>query len=81
LPESWLLCTVVHKSAHKLASTKAIVGTYSLHLLPMERLELLLAFNISHKMTIHTNCMINDTDGGIVFKTLQYILIKLQHVN
>jgi len=47
----------------------------------MERLELLLAINISHKMTIHTNCMINDTDGGIVFKTLQYILIKLQHVN
>jgi hypothetical protein len=48
----------------------------------MERIELLLAFNISHKMTSHTTRLINraEADGGIVFKTLQYI-IKLQHVN
>jgi hypothetical protein len=51
-----------------------------MHLLLMERIELLLTFNISHKMTIHTNRMINraDADGGIVFKMLQCIL---QHVN
>lgn len=49
----------------------------------MERIELLLAFNVPHKMTIHTNCVINcaGADGGIVLKTLQYILLKLQLVN
>jgi len=49
----------------------------------MERIGLLLTFNVPHKMTVHTNCVSNcaGADGGIILKTLQYILIKLQHVN
>lgn len=58
LQESWLVCTVVHKSAHKLVLTKVIIVAKSLHHLPMGRTELLLTFNVPLKMTIHTNCVI-----------------------
>ena len=69
---------MVHKPAHKLVSTKVIIGAQCLHLLPVERMALLLTYKVPHKMTIHTNRA--GACGGIVLKTLQYILIKLQHV-
>jgi hypothetical protein len=43
-----LLCTLVHKPTYKLVS-KVIVGAHRLHLLSMERLELLLAYKVPHK--------------------------------
>jgi hypothetical protein len=53
----------------KFVSTKVNVGAYSLHLLPMERLELLLPCKVPNKM-IHTDCVIKCAGacGGIVLK-------------
>jgi hypothetical protein len=45
----------------------------------MERIEHLLAHNVPHKMTIHTDCVTNCAGAcrGIVLKILQNVLIKL----
>jgi hypothetical protein len=66
-----------------LASTKVIVGVKSLHVLPMARMELLLAYNFPHKTTMHTDCVSNRVDacGGIVLKTLRNVFIKLRRAN
>lgn len=49
-----LLCTTMHKWTRKLFSIKVICRAQSLHFLPMERLELLLAYIIPYKVTIST---------------------------
>jgi hypothetical protein len=42
---------------HKLVSTKVIIGVQSLHLLPIERMELLLSYYVPHKTMINTDFM------------------------
>jgi hypothetical protein len=65
------------------SSDLVIVGAQSLHLLPMERMALLLTYKVPHKMMIHTNCVTTHVGagGGIVLKMLKYIVSKLQCVN
>ena len=71
------------QTKYKLAPTKVIVGVKNLHLLPMARKELLLAYNLPHKASIHTDCVTNRAGacGGIVLKTLQNVFIKLRRAN
>ena len=79
-----LLSTLVHKPMNKLVLTKVIFGAYlSLHVLPMERMKLLLMYNVVHKTTIHTDCVTNRAGscGGILLKMLQNVIIKLRRAN
>jgi hypothetical protein len=58
---------------------KVTVGAYGLHLLLMERLELLLPYKVPNKTMIHTDCVINCAGacGGIVLKCHQIVTCKL----
>jgi len=56
---------------------KVTVRAYSLHLLPMVRLELLLPYKVPNKTTIHTDCVINCAGAceGIVLKCPHQIVM------
>lgn len=45
----WVFCTLMYKEARRLISKYRIVGVQVLHLLPIERIELVLAYNVSKK--------------------------------
>jgi len=61
----------------KLISMKVTVGTYSLHRLPIERLQLLLMYKVPNKTTIQTDWVINCAGacGGIVLKCSHQIVM------
>jgi len=65
-----LLCTLGAQNNAKLVSIKVTVGAYSLHRLPIERLELLFVCKVPDKTMIQTDWMINCAGacGGVVLK-------------
>jgi hypothetical protein len=54
-----VLCTLQHKPMCRLILKKVIFGAQTLLLLPMDRMELLLAYSIPHKTMISTEFMGN----------------------
>jgi hypothetical protein len=59
---------------------KVTVGAYSLHVLPIERMELLLVYKVPNKTMIHTDCVINCAGacGVIVLKCPhQFVMCEL----